>query len=534
MPPVRTWGRHYYVGKLRWRSRFVVRVLAHYPNTQVFLNNHPVHVLGAGEFWEQTFTENVQITADKPILVAQFSEGYQSGDSVGDPMMLLLTPTQQFLRSYRFATPVQGMWRHFLNLVVPLSAVPSLRFDGAPVRAVFERVGNSSYAIALLEIPYGSHVIEADEPFGVYAYGFGYGVDSYDAYGNPVGQAFQDVQQQTDLLPPLVEIVQKPGAVQVILRDDRPTDQGLREFRILRNENLRGTLPSITPGVLRADVEFAPLEPKRPGRIALLATDVAGNRVVATVCYAYDLRQDRFVFVLCEGEHPECLPPIRLWFVGAYGQASNVQHRASFPRVGNLPVMYGTFRDATGWGGIGGIVGGIRLSPSWGFLGRLGLETYGGALRAPDTLLQWVRQVDGTVVVFQEERQLQLRSPYATVAIGAAWYPLLRVFLQGEIQLHVRLGRSIVLRRRIIQPPGYVYTRTQTNVLEEPVDSFSALRSFHTSVALSTGVQYPLSPQWYLGAEAFYTHGLTGLIRGGLWRIDQVGVRLSVLYRWWQ
>ncbi|GBD06531.1 hypothetical protein HRbin21_00325 [bacterium HR21] len=534
LPPVQSWGRHYYVGKLRWRSRYVVRVVAHYPNTQVFINDRPILRLGAGEFWEQTFTENVQITADKPILLAQFSEGYQNGDSVGDPMMLLLTPSQQFLPSYRFATPVQGEWRHFLNLVVPLSAVSSLRFDGAPIRANFEPVGKSSYAIAQIEIPYGSHVVEADEPFGLYAYGFGYGADSYDAYGNPVGQAFRAVEQQQDVLPPIAEISQQRDRVEVVMRDDRPLDRGLSEVRILRSENLQGRLPLITPGMLRAEASFAPVNPKSSGYAVLALTDVAGNRSVVTLCYTYDLREESFLFVLCDGEYPECVPAVRLWFAGGYLQLANVHHRAAVPRAGNLPPMDGVFRDATGWAGIGGVLAGIRLSPDWGLAARVSLELYGGTLAAPDTVLRRVRQSDGSVTNFQEERLLTLKAPYLGVGISALWFGLGRLYLQGELVLHVRLGSAITLQRRILQPPGYVYSQTQTPEFEESVGTFSGLRAFYGSAALGAGLSYPLTTSWSFLVEAFYRLGLSDLVTVGRWRLNQLGMRLGVLYRWWR
>ncbi|MCS7169616.1 MAG: IgGFc-binding protein, partial [Candidatus Kapabacteria bacterium] len=533
LPPVQSWGRHYYVGKLRWRSRYVLRVLAHYPGTRIFINDRPVRDLEAGEVWEQVFTENVQVTADKPILVAQFSEGYQNGDSIGDPMMLLLTPTQQFLSSYRFATPVQGSWRHFLNLIVPLSVVSSLRFNGSPIRASFERVGTSQYSVAQIEIPYGSHTVEADEPFGLYAYGFGYGPDSYDAYGNPVGQAFRDVQRQQDVLPPVAEIVQQGERVVVSIRDDRPTDQGLQEIRVLRSNNLQGTLPIVTPGMLRAEARFAPLDLQKAGYAVLALTDLAGNRSTVTLCYTYDLREERFLFVLCEGEQQECLPPIRLWFAGGYLRLANVQHAAAVPRTANLPPMDGLFGDATGWAGVGGAFVGVRLSPLWGFLARLSLEMYGGTLAAPDTVSRRVRLPDGTVTDFQEERLLSLRAPYASLGIGVTWYVFAGLYAQAELHTQARLGSAITLRRRILQPPGYVYSQTRTPMLDEPVSTFAALRPVYWSASLVAGTQYPLAHNWRLVAEIFYTHGLTDLVTTGRWRLYQLGIYLGVLYRWW-
>ncbi|MCS7176188.1 MAG: IgGFc-binding protein [Candidatus Kapabacteria bacterium] len=533
LPPVQAWGRHYYVGKLRWRSRYVVRVVAHYPETRLFVNDRWVKNLTSGEFWEQTFTENVQISSDKPILVAQFSEGYQSGDSIGDPMMLLLTPTQQFLRRYRFATPVQGSWRHFLNVIVPISVLSSLRFNGAPVRANFERIGNSSYAVAALEIPYGSHSIEADEPFGLYAYGFGYGPDSYDAYGNPVGQAFVDVEQQRDFLPPFAEIDQVGSSVNALVRDDRPTDRGLQEVRVLRSENLEGRLSPVSPGMLRTELRFTPADPRRAGYAILAMTDMAGNRSAVTLCYSYDLREERFIFVLCEGEQENCSSPVRLWSVGAFVQVANVQHAAAVPRSGNLPPMYGVFGDAMGWGSGVGVVVGYRVGPHWGFVGRLVLEGYGGRLQAPDTVLQQVRQTDGSIAVFQEERDLALRMPYFGISLGGTWFPLARLYLQGELQIHWRLGNVVELRRRILQPPGYIYSETRTPLLTEPVTTFSSLRPFYWSAALAAGLQYPFSPRSLLLVEVVHTRGLSYLVSIGRWRVAQIGIRVGMLHRWW-
>jgi len=532
LPPVNTWGRHYYVGKLRWRSRYVLRVLAHYPNTQLFINDRPVYTLGAGQIWEQVFTENVQLTADKPILVAQFSEGYQSGDSIGDPMMLLLTPTQQFLPHYRFATPVQGSWRHFVNLVVPLKAVSSVRFDGAPIRANFERVGNSQYAIASIEVPYGAHTIEASEPFGLYAYGFGYGPDSYDAYGNPVGQAFRDVEQQRDVMPPFAEITPREGTLEVLIRDDRPLDRGLQEVRVVQSQNLQGKLPAITPGMLRAEAQFLPVEPRRSGYAVLSLSDVAGNRATVTLCYTYDMREERYVFVLCDGEHPECLPPARVWFVGGFVQVANVQHSAAVPRTGNLPPMDGVFGNAAGWSGIGGIVAGVRFSPNFGAVARIGIESYGGTLTAPDTLLKRVRQADGTVANFQEERLLNLRAPYLGLGIGGRWYALGSVYLQAELAAYLRLGSAVTLQRRILQPAGYVYSQSQEPVLEEPLRNFSALRALYWGAVVTVGMHYALHADWRLAPELFYAYGLSDLVEGGRWRLRQLGIRCSVLYRW--
>jgi hypothetical protein len=138
------------------------------------------------------------------------------------------------------------------------------------------------------------------------------------------------------------------------------------------------------------------------------------------------------------------------------------------------------------------------------------------------------------VTNFQEERLLTLKAPYLGVGISALWFGLGRLYLQGELVLHVRLGSAITLQRRILQPPGYVYSQTQTPEFEESVGTFSGLRAFYGSAALGAGLSYPLTTSWSFLVEAFYRLGLSDLVTVGRWRLNQLGMRLGVLYRWWR
>jgi len=209
LPPTSAWGRHYYVGKLFGRTKSTIRVVAAEDETKVFANGQLVSLLNAGEFYEDgNVTVNTQITGDKRIMVAQYAHGFiNSLDSIGDPMMILLTPTQQFLKRYRMLTPIRGEWRHYVNIVVPREAVSSLRIDGKVVsEKAFAPFGESRYDIAPISLGYGTHTFECSEPFGLYSYGFGYGQDSYDAYGNMVGQSFLQLTAVKDTLPPTMDI----------------------------------------------------------------------------------------------------------------------------------------------------------------------------------------------------------------------------------------------------------------------------------------------------------------------------------------
>lgn len=193
MPPLSSWGTSFIVGKLYSRMNYTVRVLAKDPNTKVFVNSEQVATLGAGEVYENSeFTKNISISANQPVLVAQYSHGYLIGDQTGDPMMLLVTPTEFFTPSCYYATPKSDDWNHYINVVIPTTSIGSLIIDGkkASDQLEFVPVPATTYSVAQIKVPYGSHTITADQPLGLYSYGFGYDGQAYDAYGTSGGRFF--------------------------------------------------------------------------------------------------------------------------------------------------------------------------------------------------------------------------------------------------------------------------------------------------------------------------------------------------------
>jgi hypothetical protein len=121
-------------------------------------------------------------------------------------MMIMVSPTQQFLKHYRFATPVNGQWRHYINVVSPSNSVGTILLNGKQVDTTkFVVFGKSRYSIACIEVPFGTHIIQGALPFGMYSYGFWFGTDAYDAYGTMAGQSFVDYEPAVDSLPPIAK-----------------------------------------------------------------------------------------------------------------------------------------------------------------------------------------------------------------------------------------------------------------------------------------------------------------------------------------
>lgn len=185
--PLQYWGKYYGIGTLGQRSISTFRIVANEPNTRVVINNTKIVTLGAGEHYtdnEQKST--VWLFADKPIMVAQYGQGFRNGDSVGDATMLLIRPVEQFQTAYSIVPPLEGSWNNFINIIITENGLHSLRLDGQPVNtAVFIPCGAPPYLIGTIAVSgTAPHALTAAEPFGVYCYGFGNGEKGYDAYGN--------------------------------------------------------------------------------------------------------------------------------------------------------------------------------------------------------------------------------------------------------------------------------------------------------------------------------------------------------------
>ena len=83
------------------------------------INGAVAATLNKGEVHQQIIDGQSTVTADKPILMAQYSNGTTFDDVDSDPFMMLTTPTEQFLSEYTFTTPATGFSGNFVNVVAP-------------------------------------------------------------------------------------------------------------------------------------------------------------------------------------------------------------------------------------------------------------------------------------------------------------------------------------------------------------------------------------------------------------------------------
>ncbi|MBU3742606.1 MAG: hypothetical protein FGM24_10035 [Candidatus Kapabacteria bacterium] len=210
IPPTETWGKNTMVVPpaepsgvlyINASDRPQLRVMAARDGTNVLLNGVPTTTLQGGQTYTAALTEPTIVTATQPILCAIIdrSAGRGTGTRIGDPSMLVVPPTEQFLPSYTCISiepnpndPVKqpAFDEHYLTLIAPLDAEASLLVDGQPVPAL-RQIPTTSFGYTHVRVQQGTHRAECDKPFGIVAYGYG----PAESYGYTGGMAFEPLNR---------------------------------------------------------------------------------------------------------------------------------------------------------------------------------------------------------------------------------------------------------------------------------------------------------------------------------------------------
>ena len=159
----------------------IVRVIASEgATTLTFTPDQPVAktLAKAGDFAElPPSTARYRVSADKPILVAQYMVGQAGGFGDSDPAMLLTVAAEQFRQSYLFHAPPS--WSaNYVDIIAPDGTKVSV--DGAAVGG-FTPIPGTGYRVAHVKLSNqgdGNHTVSADKKVGIAVYG----VQSFGSY----------------------------------------------------------------------------------------------------------------------------------------------------------------------------------------------------------------------------------------------------------------------------------------------------------------------------------------------------------------
>ena len=192
MPSVAQLSKSYYVAPTprTGPSGDLVRIVASENGTQVMLNGVALSTLNAGQFTEIRISAGKTITADKPVLVAQYLVGQSEGGGNTDPAMTIVPGADQWLKSYVFATPsgTAAFPTDIVSLIMLTADTGSLQFKGSPYSATFTPIGGTSYSYANIDVSteVGPFTISANSNFEILLSGY----DNYDSYFTYGGAAF--------------------------------------------------------------------------------------------------------------------------------------------------------------------------------------------------------------------------------------------------------------------------------------------------------------------------------------------------------
>ena len=182
LPPIDTWGKHFATVPLATRTLGdTFRFLAATNDTHVFVNSSRVATLNKGQYFETIINGSAEITSDRPILVAQYSNSHQYDNQEGDPFMMLIPPLEHYLNNYTVRS-LTGFTTNLINVVAPTADIGAVMLNGSPIAASsFVPIGSTGVSGAKLTVAAGTHSLTGPHPFAVYVYGFGLDV----SYGYP-------------------------------------------------------------------------------------------------------------------------------------------------------------------------------------------------------------------------------------------------------------------------------------------------------------------------------------------------------------
>ncbi|MEO5889465.1 MAG: hypothetical protein ABIQ31_04390, partial [Ferruginibacter sp.] len=188
--PVTAWGTHYVLAMtssadgpaLLNNNR--VRVYLRDKNTTVKVNGNVLTGLSNNFFYEYLATSSDIITANKPVMVAQFvTSGYGCGSSGdGDPEMFYISPVDQAIKSaFWYNTDQQNIEVNYVTLVIPDGGIASLKIDGSNLfDTTYAHPNAPGYTVVVKKLPLApmQHNAQSYSGFTAVTYGLGH-VESY-------------------------------------------------------------------------------------------------------------------------------------------------------------------------------------------------------------------------------------------------------------------------------------------------------------------------------------------------------------------
>ena len=152
--------------------------------------NEKILFVNSSQYAEVSTATNLHmsIIASNPVLVAQFEKGYQADSgTIGDPLMIFLTPTDLFYHKYTFTTlDFKGEYTHFVTMIGQARETSGLQLNAKPIHLNWTSISDTKYSSAVITLASGVYTLSHKDfvGFGVYIYGHRY----MESYGTEVAR----------------------------------------------------------------------------------------------------------------------------------------------------------------------------------------------------------------------------------------------------------------------------------------------------------------------------------------------------------
>ena len=192
IPAIEDWGtKHVIAPNSGKNTQHLVRIIAHYENTQVRFNGGVLTDIIPGSTWEGTLDSLAVIDSTHPVMVVQFAED-QIGELGGGSDMVVVPPVHQWKSNYEFYAPISFFSLNQLILVAPSDSVVQLA-------DVNESQWNlsGSYKYKIVESLAEVQAVSSSMPLMVLAEG----IDVDSSYLFSAGQNFVNLPSSPEVTP---------------------------------------------------------------------------------------------------------------------------------------------------------------------------------------------------------------------------------------------------------------------------------------------------------------------------------------------
>jgi gliding motility-associated-like protein len=197
MIPIKAWGKEYVTVPLMTRSSAQYRIIASEDNTSVIINGGAPVALNSGDFHELALASASFIESDKPISVAQYSQGTSCDGITSDPFMIMLSPVEQTLESILFqAFNTTAINQFYTNIVCETPYTGNATLDGAAIPGWATVPSNPDYSYVKKNVAQGTHTVSCPEGVLTTVYGFG----DVESYGYLAGANIQPLNVDYNII----------------------------------------------------------------------------------------------------------------------------------------------------------------------------------------------------------------------------------------------------------------------------------------------------------------------------------------------